>query len=254
MDFYFESHNFCYNKIIHHQFGTNVMLKPLILASICGVLSSAVLAKTPLTPYTELTNLDTQGYVWKVEFRANPQGQFDAKLSNQHPKLAVLNKRVIEIAENYKHKLQDNKNSIISSKANYTLASDGKTKIYQEPYVLKIDFPLLRNEQNIHWKRKPNVLDLERQGHFICKKLGNVQQITINWLITTQLDGKIIDAQLIQNPEYNDDTHKLIYNIMSRIILRASLLPRNKDGVPYAIRANQPFEISCPTPKEVKEH
>lgn len=230
------------------------MFKYFILACFCCILSSTVLANTPLTPYTELTNLDTQDYVWKVRFLSKPQGQFSVKVLNPHPKFAVLNQRAMEIAEDYKQKLQNYKHGIVASDANYTLSGDGKTKIYQEPYVLKIQFPLSKDGEDVHWKRKPNSSLLQYETYSICKELGNVQQFTADWLITTQLDGKIIDAQLIHNPEYNDDIHELIHKRMYRIILRASLLPRNKDGVPYAIRANQPFEISCPTPKEVKEH
>lgn len=232
------------------------MLKPFILASICGVLSSAVLAKTPLTPYTELTNLDTQGYVWKVEFRSNDKGsKFNSTLVNPHPQLDVLNQRVLEIAKDYKYHLRNNKNYEVSLNAPYTLSANGKTKIYQEPYVLEIQFPLSKDGEYAHWKRKPNSSLLQYETYSICKELGNVQQFTANWLITTQLDGKIVDAQLIHNPEYNDDIHELIHKRMYRIILRASLLPINKDGVPHAIQeATQLFKISCPTPKEVKEH
>lgn len=222
------------------------MLKPLILASICGVLSSAVLAKTPLTPYTELTNLDTQGYVWKVEFRSNDKGsKFNSTLVNPHPQLDVLNQRVLEIAEDYKYRLRNNKDYEVSLNAPYTLSANGKTKIYQQPYVLEIKFPLFKNTQDLHWKKKPDGSAIITKINLMCTELENVPQITANWQVTTRLDGKIVNAQLMPNPEYSDDTQKFIYENMHKIILSASLVPRNKDGVPYVIQGTQSFKMYC---------
>lgn len=229
------------------------MLKPFILASICGVLSSTVLANTPLTPYTELTNVDNQDYIWKVEFRSNVKDtKFNATLVNPHPKLDVLNQRVLEIAKDYKYRLRNNKDYEIPLNTPYTLSANGKTKIYQQPYVLEITFPLLKDEQEIRWNNKPNGSILADNTHSICKELGNVPQITANWQVTTQLDGKIVNAQLMPNPEYSDDAQNVIYKHMHRVILNSSFIPINKDGVPYTIQTTQPFRIICPTPKKVK--
>lgn len=222
------------------------MLKPFILANICGVLSSTVLANTPLTPYTELTNLDTQGYVWKVEFRSNDKGsKFNSTLVNPHPQLDVLNQRVLEIAEDYKYRLRNNKDYEVSLNAPYTLSANGKTKIYQQPYVLEIKFPLFKNTQDLHWKKKPDGSAIITKINLMCTELENVPQITANWQVTTRLDGKIVNAQLMPNPEYSDDTQKFIYENMHKIILSASLVPRNKDGVPYVIQGTQSFKMYC---------
>lgn len=222
------------------------MLKPFILASICGVLSSTVLANTPLTPYTELTNLDTQGYVWKVEFRSNDKGsKFNSTLVNPHPQLDVLNQRVLEIAEDYKYRLRNNKDYEVSLNAPYTLSANGKTKIYQQPYVLEIKFPLFKNTQDLHWKKKPDGSAIITKINLMCTELENVPQITANWQVTTRLDGKIVNARLMPNPEYSDDTQKFIYENMHKIILSASLVPRNKDGVPYVIQGTQSFKMYC---------
>lgn len=222
------------------------MLKPFILASICGVLSSTVLANTPLTPYTELTNVDNQDYIWKVEFRSNDKGsKFNSTLVNPHPQLDVLNQRVLEIAEDYKYRLRNNKDYEVSLNAPYTLSANGKTKIYQQPYVLEIKFPLFKNTQDLHWKKKPDGSAIITKINLMCTELENVPQITANWQVTTRLDGKIVNARLMPNPEYSDDTQKFIYENMHKIILSASLVPRNKDGVPYVIQGTQSFKMYC---------
>lgn len=226
------------------------MLKPFILACICGVLSSTVWANTPLKLYSELTNLDTQNYIWKVEFRSNSKGQFNAKLLNPHPEFSVLNQRVLEITKDYKYRLRNNKDNEISLNAPYTLSANGKTKIYQQPYVLEIKFPLLKDEQKILWNKKPTNSFLNDNVRLICKELGNVQQFTANWQITAQLDGKITDAQLMPNPEYTDDTQNIIYKYMHKVILNSSLIPRNKNGVPYVIQGTQAFKIYCQKPEK----
>lgn len=228
------------------------MFKYFILACFCCILSSTVWANTPSQFYSELTNLDTQEYVWKVEFRSNPQGQFDAKLSNPHPKFAVLNQRAMEIAEDYKQKLQNYKHGVVASDANYTLSGDGRTRVYQEPYILEIQFPLLKNKQDIRWKIKPKPVIKQHELSTMCNEIAQSGQVILKFKVTTKLNGRIGDVALLSHSQYNDNFQKMALSLGDKAFRFGMIKPRNKDGVPYSISFDVPMAFDCPVLEQPK--
>lgn len=221
------------------------MFKYFILACFCCILSSTVWANTPSQYYySELTNLDTQGYVWKVEFSSNPQGQFDAKLLNPHPKFAVLNQRAMEIAEDYK--------SVASNASYYARYSDGKTKINPEPYHVEIKFPLLKNEREIRWKIKPKPVIKQHELSTMCNEIAQSGQVILKFKVTTKLNGRIGDVALLSHSQYNDNFQKMALSLGDKAFRFGMIQPRNKDGVPYSISFDVPIAFDCPVLEQPK--
>lgn len=215
------------------------MFKYFILACFCCILSSTVWANTlSQYYYSELTNLDTQGYVWKVELRSNPQGQFDAKLLNPHPKFAVLNQRAMEIAEDYK--------SVASNTSYYARYSDGKTKINQEPYHVVIKFPLLENESNLYWRNAPRAVINQHELSTICHEMAQSGQVILKWKITTKPNGRIENVIFLSHPQYNDNVQKIAPSLGYKMLRSARIKPRNKDGIPYSVSVIVPLVFNCP--------
>lgn len=209
------------------------MLKQIALIGLC-VLSSAVLANTPSKFYSELTNLDTQEYVWKVEFRSNPQGQFDAKLLNPHPKFTVLNQRAMEIAKD-KHS-----------------SSNGKTKMNPEPYHVEIKFPLLKDEQDIRWKIKPKLTMGAPELLKMCNEMAQSGQVILKFKVATKLNGRIGDVALLSHSQYNDNFQKMALSLGDKAFRFGMIQPRNKDGVPYSISFDVPIAFDCPVLEQPK--
>lgn len=222
------------------------MFKYFILACFCCILSSTVWANTPSQYYySELTNLDTQGYVWKVELRSNPQGQFDAKLLNPHPKFAVLNQRAMEIAEDYK--------SVASNASYYARYGDGKTKVNPEPYHVEIKFPLLKDEQDIRWKKTPRPVIDKHELSTMCNEMAQGGQVILKFKVTTKLNGRIGGITLLSHSQYNNETvQQRIQMMWRRTFSSSAIIPRNKDGIPYSVDFIVPLTFDCPVLEQSK--
>lgn len=207
--------------------------------------STAIWAETQLEPYIELTNLKTNDYVWKMQLtKDDNSSKLNIKLLNPNPKFPQLNQRAIEIAQKYYQR----PSKLIPLDAPFTLAEDGRTRLYTKPYVFDIQFKSSIESSKI-LRTRPHLNKLS------LKEARDQDEISINgdtvqilFELTADIDGKIPTQNIkILESSHNEKQIKELIAYTTDLLSQATLLTANKNGKAISIQpAKQEIVIKCP--------
>lgn len=176
-------------------------------------------SKSPIQ-HTEVTNINTDGYVWKVSY--SPFGsQDEIRLLNPHPTLTILNQRAIDIIKNRVKPFDKKDNNLL----NKHFVDTDIQNLKEIKYEAHINFSTSKDILFEKAKEQTGFYaSMSKCGEYYAKKAVNVGYAQINVNELGQVDLiRIFDMK-----------NKKLAHCLSNDIKGKKYMILNEDGVPIS--------------------
>ena len=193
--------------------------------------------------WIERTNLDTQNFIWQIKLIPNHVNKsITPEFVTPHPSLTMLNKRALEIADNYQYE------QLISSTYPQTTIQNIAPSEHHQPqsYLLHVRFP-----QGLVWKKRPRFNALATYSKKYCDLKPNHpdyekaiihqnRDLTFETKLYVNANGTVNSIDLL-NPSSDIKLNQYIY----KELVSAKFYPYNENGIPIGFHAVQPIRLTC---------
>ncbi len=195
----------------------------------------------------EHTNLKTENYVWQIELMIDTQNKsISHKLLNPNAKFPMLDRRALELAQNYSAEELE-KLSNIPAIEEQTQNTIHRTAQPTKSYILHVKFPL-----GVAWKKQPRFQRLAEISAKFCKLraddpfyeqaiIRKDRDYTFKAKLHINHDGVVNSVKLL-NPSSNISLNNLVYEELKS----SQFQPYNENGIPIEFEAEQPIQLVCP--------